>query len=48
VLDPEGEFVVFSIEDNGKGMSPEVLEKIFDPFFSQSTLKGVQVWGCWW
>jgi signal transduction histidine kinase len=36
----EGEFVVFSIKDNGKGMSPEVLEKIFDPFFSKSAQGG--------
>jgi signal transduction histidine kinase len=37
---PEGKTVVFFIEDTGKGMSPEVLEKIFDPFFSQSTQGG--------
>jgi signal transduction histidine kinase len=45
---PEGKTVVFFIEDTGKGMSPEVLEKIFDPFFSQSTSGRVLAWGCWW
>ena len=31
---PEGDYVSLEISDNGGGMSPEVLEKIFDPFFS--------------
>ncbi len=26
--------VVISIQDSGKGMSPEIMQKIFDPFFS--------------
>ncbi|MBX3016955.1 MAG: HAMP domain-containing histidine kinase [Bdellovibrionaceae bacterium] len=30
----KGEMVVISIQDSGKGMTPEVQEKIFDPFFS--------------
>lgn len=30
----KGEMVLISIQDSGKGMTPEVMEKIFDPFFS--------------
>lgn len=30
----KGEMVLVSIQDSGKGMTAEVLEKIFDPFFS--------------
>ena len=29
-----GEFVLLSVEDSGFGMEPEILDKIFDPFFS--------------
>jgi CheY-like chemotaxis protein len=29
-----GQYVRLAISDNGKGMSPEVREKIFEPFFS--------------
>lgn len=31
---PSGEYVFLQISDNGKGMSSDVLEKIFDPFYS--------------
>jgi signal transduction histidine kinase len=44
---PEGKTVVFFIEDTGKGMSPEVLEKILTPSFPNQP-RGVLVWGCWW
>ncbi|MCY3000967.1 MAG: ATP-binding protein [Planctomycetota bacterium] len=29
-----GEFVVLEVSDDGEGMSPELVERIFDPFFS--------------
>lgn len=29
-----GEFILISVQDTGTGMPPEVLEKIFEPFFS--------------
>ncbi|WP_209021311.1 PAS domain-containing protein [Paracoccus ravus] len=35
--DPEmvaGEYVMLAISDTGSGMSPEILEKVFEPFFS--------------
>ena len=32
---------MISISDSGIGMSPEVLEKIFDPFFSTKRTVGV-------
>ncbi len=32
--DQSDERVVLTVEDNGRGMSPEVLSKAFDPFFS--------------
>ena len=33
-----GEFIVLSITDNGQGMSPEVQEHIFEPFFSTKSV----------
>ena len=31
---PEGEYVVCEVEDNGTGIPPEILDKIWEPFFS--------------
>lgn len=35
---PPGEYVVLSVTDNGIGMSPEDLDKIFMPFFSKKKM----------
>lgn len=44
-----GEYVVMEVADNGSGIEPELLEKIFDPFFSTKfTGRGLglaAVWG---
>ncbi len=31
---PPGEYTLVEVEDTGHGMPPEIMEKIFDPFFS--------------
>src|SRR5215472_315344 len=35
-----GEYVSISVRDNGQGMSPEILDRIFEPFFSTKTESG--------
>jgi signal transduction histidine kinase len=35
-----GPFVVFTVSDTGTGIPPEVLDRIFDPFFSTKDQKG--------
>lgn len=37
---PETTMVRISVSDNGTGMSPEVLQRVFEPFFSTKTGKG--------
>ena len=35
---PAAEYVLIEVEDTGTGMPPEILEKIFEPFFSTKEL----------
>ena len=34
----EGDYVVFAISDNGKGISPEDIESIFEPFYTKKKM----------
>lgn len=34
---PYGEYVAISVEDDGKGMAPETIDKVFDPYFTTKT-----------
>ncbi|MBF0201632.1 MAG: response regulator [Desulfamplus sp.] len=31
---PNGEYVTISVEDDGKGITPETMDKVFDPYFT--------------
>ena len=37
---PDGETLVFEIEDTGRGMTPQVAAKIFEPFFTHAKPQG--------
>ena len=37
---PAGDYVVLEVRDIGRGMTPEVQAKMFDPFFSTKTVGG--------
>ena len=39
-LSPSGDLVVLEVEDTGKGIPAELLEHIFDPFFSTKGTEG--------
>jgi two-component system NtrC family sensor kinase len=45
----EGDWAEFLIEDNGRGMPPEVLARVFDPFFTTKEPgkgTGLGLWIC--
>ena len=37
---PQGEYVKFTLTDNGSGIAPEALPKIFDPFYTTKNAEG--------
>ncbi|HTR45271.1 MAG TPA: CHASE2 domain-containing protein [Thermodesulfovibrionales bacterium] len=37
---PEGEYVCLSVEDNGVGISPEDLQRVFEPFYTKKRMGG--------
>jgi len=36
----EGGYILVTVEDNGTGIEPSIIDKIFDPFFSTKGVKG--------
>ena len=38
-----GEYVRFTVKDTGDGMSPETMERIFDPFYTRKKTMGMGV-----
>ncbi len=41
VEDRPGDTLSISVEDNGKGMSPETVQKVIDPFYTTRTTRSV-------
>ncbi|MGI6254641.1 MAG: ATP-binding protein [Acutalibacter sp.] len=41
VEDQGGDTLSISVEDNGKGMSPETVQKVIDPFYTTRTTRSV-------
>ncbi len=41
VEDQPGDTLSISVEDNGKGMSPETVQKVIDPFYTTRTTRSV-------
>ncbi len=41
VEDQSGDILSISVEDNGKGMSPETVQKVIDPFYTTRTTRSV-------
>jgi len=37
---PPGDYVVISVSDNGTGIDPQVMDKVFDPFFTTRREEG--------
>jgi signal transduction histidine kinase/ActR/RegA family two-component response regulator len=35
---PPGDYVVLSVEDDGRGIEPQVLDRIFEPFYTTKTM----------
>jgi PAS domain S-box-containing protein len=43
-----GSYVELTVWDNGPGIAPEILDKIFDPFSPQKAKTSERAWGCPW
>jgi len=48
-IDPElvpGNYVKVTVSDTGKGISPQIIDRIFDPFLQPKRSEKVPVWDC--
>lgn len=41
-----GGFAVIEISDTGTGIDPDVVNIVFEPFFTSKKIGRVPVWGC--